>query len=56
MVMKHFKRLHNGLKKSISSIAEAIFRKKKRIKIGIYGPVNSGKTTLANRICMDWLG
>lgn len=33
-----------------------IFRKKKDIKIGLYGPVNSGKTTLANRICMDWLG
>ncbi|HDD72688.1 MAG TPA: GTP-binding protein [Candidatus Aenigmarchaeota archaeon] len=33
-----------------------MFRKKKDIKIGLYGPVNSGKTTLANRICMDWLG
>ncbi len=33
-----------------------IFRKKKDIRIGLYGPVNSGKTTLANRICMDWLG
>lgn len=33
-----------------------MFRKKKDIKIGLYGPVNSGKTTLANRICVDWLG
>ena len=33
-----------------------LFKKKKEIKIGLYGPVNSGKTTLANRICMDWLG
>ena len=32
------------------------FGKKKELKIGIYGPVNSGKTTLANRICMDWIG
>jgi len=34
----------------------SLFRKKKDIKLGIYGPVNSGKTTLANRICMDWMG
>ncbi len=40
------------LKKFFSSL----FRRKKDIKIGLYGPVNSGKTTLANRICMDWLG
>jgi small GTP-binding protein len=33
-----------------------MFRKRKNLKIGLYGPVNSGKTTLANRICMDWLG
>lgn len=26
------------------------------IKIGLYGPPNSGKTTLANRICKDWIG
>lgn len=29
---------------------------KKTIKLGIYGPPNSGKTTLANKICQDWLG
>ncbi len=29
---------------------------KKTMKLGIYGPPNSGKTTLANRICQDWLG
>ena len=34
----------------------SLFKKKKEVKIGLYGPVNSGKTTLANRICMDWLG
>ncbi len=28
--------------------------KKKRAKIGLYGPPNAGKTTLANRILKDW--
>lgn len=40
----------------VNSIFSKIFGKKKEIKIGLYGPVNAGKTTLANRICMDWLG
>ncbi len=31
-------------------------RKKNRMKIGIYGPPNAGKTTLANRILRDWVG
>jgi small GTP-binding protein len=33
----------------------AIF-KKRHLRIGIYGPPNAGKTTLANRITRDWLG
>jgi len=33
-----------------------LFKKKKHIKLGLYGPPNGGKTTLANKICMDWLG
>lgn len=33
-----------------------LFKQKKKIKLGLYGPPNSGKTTLANRICKDWLG
>ncbi len=33
-----------------------LFRKKRQLKLGIYGPPNGGKTTLANRICTDWLG
>jgi GTP-binding protein Era len=37
-------------------IIRTLFRRKKDVKIGLYGPVNSGKTTLANRICVDWLG
>ncbi len=50
------KRFRDGLRRKIRSIINAMFRKKKDLKIGIYGPVNSGKTTLANRICVDWLG
>jgi small GTP-binding protein len=34
----------------------ARFFKKKRTRIGIYGPPNAGKTTLANRIARDWTG
>jgi GTP-binding protein Era len=48
MVIKSLRRLAASIKR--------LFSKKKDIKIGLYGPVNSGKTTLANRICMDWLG
>ena len=33
-----------------------LFRKKKDIKLGFYGPPNAGKTSLANTICKDWTG
>lgn len=33
-----------------------IFSKKKRVQLGFYGAVNAGKTTLANKISVDWLG
>ncbi|MAF99419.1 MAG: GTP-binding protein [Nanoarchaeota archaeon] len=42
---KFFKRLFNKA-----------FRKKSHVKLGLYGPPNGGKSTLANRICLDWLG
>ncbi|HIH11146.1 TPA: GTP-binding protein [Candidatus Woesearchaeota archaeon] len=32
------------------------FSKRDQIKLGLYGPPNGGKSTLANRICLDWLG
>ena len=32
------------------------FSKKSHIKLGLYGPPNGGKSTLANKICLDWLG
>jgi len=43
------------VKKNFSSIFKHLF-KKKIAKIGIYGPPNAGKTTLANRIIRDWTG
>lgn len=52
MVLRHIRKIKN----SFSSLVLSIFRKRKNLKIGLYGPVNSGKTTLANKICMDWLG
>lgn len=39
----------------VSKFLMAFFRKK-RSRIGIYGPPNAGKTTLANRIARDWTG
>ena len=33
-----------------------LFGKRKVIKLGFYGPPNSGKTTLANKISLDWTG
>lgn len=40
----------------VRKIFRDLFRRKRHIKIGLYGPPNGGKTTLANRICEDWLG
>jgi len=46
----------NVFKKILNKILGNIFRKKKQVKLGLYGPPNGGKTTLANRICKDTLG
>ncbi|MDD1655253.1 MAG: 50S ribosome-binding GTPase [Methanomicrobiales archaeon] len=42
-------------RKKLSRFLKVLF-KKRRARIGIYGPPNAGKTTLANRIVRDWTG
>ena len=49
MVIKIFKNFFNG-------VFSGIFRGKKELKLGFYGPPNAGKTSLANRICKDFTG
>ncbi|MBL7056431.1 50S ribosome-binding GTPase [Candidatus Woesearchaeota archaeon] len=44
------------LKRIVNKLLGNLFRKKKDVRLGLYGPPNGGKTTLANRICKDWLG
>jgi GTPase len=44
------------LKTFLKRFVNKLFRKKSTIKLGFYGPPNAGKTTLANKICQDWLG
>jgi len=44
-----------AIRMNFTSWMRWVFRKKKA-RIGIYGPPNAGKTTLANRILMDWCG
>jgi len=42
----------NFFKKIFSNM----FKNKKDVKLGFYGPPNAGKTSLANRICKDFTG
>ncbi len=44
------------LKRFASNVFRKLFRGRNNLKIGLYGPPNAGKSTLANRICQDWLG
>ena len=37
-------------------MAIKVFKNKREIKLGFYGPPNAGKTSLANRICEDFTG
>ena len=45
--------MNMGLSHTFSKILSNLFQKKTS-RIGIYGPPNAGKTTLANRIAHDW--
>ena len=45
-----------SLKTLLNKLIPGLFAKKKHMKIGLYGPPNAGKSTLANKICKDWLG
>jgi GTPase Era involved in 16S rRNA processing len=53
--MKTFSQSISHAKKRFSVFLNRFFAKK-RTRIGIYGPPNAGKTTLANRIARDWTG
>lgn len=37
-------------------IFSGLFKEKKELSLGFYGPPNAGKTTVANKICKDWTG
>ena len=45
-----------AFKKLLNRFFKDMFSQKKHVKLGLYGPPNGGKTTLANRICKDWIG
>ncbi len=44
------------LKNFFKNIFSNIFKQKRELKLGFYGPPNAGKTSLANRICKDFTG
>jgi hypothetical protein len=44
------------VKQIFSKYLKDVFSARKDLKLGLYGPPNSGKTTLANKICMDVFG
>lgn len=46
----------SGLKLSFGTWINKLFSRKRKARIGLYGPPNAGKTTLANRIVKDWCG
>lgn len=45
-----------ALKRLLNTFFGDMFKEKGEVKLGLYGPPNGGKTTLANRICKDWIG
>lgn len=45
-----------GVFSRLISLLSSVFSRKKKFSLGLYGQVNAGKTSLANRISLDWLG
>jgi GTPase len=45
-----------SISKLFGRLFGSLFASKKQIKLGLYGPPNGGKTTIANRVSQDWLG
>lgn len=54
--MLHKMGLLTDLRTSVSRVIDRVFSDSEPKRIGIYGPPNAGKTTLANRIARDWTG
>ena len=48
--------LITNIRSSITNVTDRLFSEESPKRIGIYGPPNAGKTTLANRIARDWTG
>lgn len=44
------------IKDFFKRVFSGIFKDRREIKLGFYGPPNAGKTSLANRICKDFTG
>jgi hypothetical protein len=44
------------LRNFVKRVFSSMFKRKKEIRLGFYGPPNAGKTSLANKICKDWTG
>lgn len=45
-----------AVKGFFKKVFSSMFKSKKELNLGFYGPPNAGKTSLANRICKDWTG
>ena len=50
------KRGKMSLLKKLARKISNLFKKRDNISLGFYGPPNAGKTSLANKICEDWIG
>ena len=48
--------LITDIRNSVRRVTDNLFDSGEPKRIGIYGPPNAGKTTLANRISRDWTG